>query len=377
MKSRKIYTIMFTLFLIFNCYNISFGEKISIVNPNKTYSYKNLTNDLKILSTKYPDLITYQSIGKSKYDREIWAVKVGHGEATIFLNGAHHAREWITCNLLMYTIDEYANAYEKNTFIDGYDVHNLLDKVSIWFVPMVNPDGVTLQQFGLSSFPKEIHEKLIDLNDGNKNFKRWKANANGIDLNRQYPADWENIKYNHSKPYYKNHKGQAPLVSKEAQALVDFTYEINPEITVSYHSSGRILYWHYKTKPENLKRDKKIATSLSKITGYRLVNPTKNPSGGGYKDWFIQTLNRPSFTIEVYPFVGENNVPASKFNTIWDRNKSAPLYLACEGYDLWKKHTPYKNLTTNNHPYIFTECQIQILKFTTEIMPTWMWLFHQ
>ncbi|MCT4620039.1 MAG: M14 family metallocarboxypeptidase [Marinisporobacter sp.] len=376
MKSRKIFTIIFSLFILFHCSSISFGEKIDIVHPNKTYSYENLTHDLKLLSERYPNLITYRSIGKSEYGREIWAIKVGNGKAKVFLNGSHHAREWITSNLLMYTIDQYAHAYKENTFIDGYNVRNLLDQVSVWFVPMVNPDGVTLQQFGLSSFPKEIHKNLIHLNNGSTNFKRWKANAKGIDLNRQYPADWENIKYNQINPYYKNHKGDTPLISKEAQALVDFTYEINPEITASYHSSGRILYWHYKTKPENLKRDEKIAHGLSKITGYKLVNPSKNPSGGGYKDWFIQTFNRPSFTIEVSPFVGETHVPPSKFNTIWDRNKSVSLYLASEGYELWKKHSPDENLTANDPPYIFSKFQIKILEFTSETILPWIWLFQ-
>lgn len=58
----------------------------------------------------------------------------------------------------------------------------------MWFVPMVNPDGVTLQQEELKAFPISLHASLLEMNEGSKNFKRWKANAKGIDLNRQYKA---------------------------------------------------------------------------------------------------------------------------------------------------------------------------------------------
>lgn len=67
---------------------------------------------------------------------------------------------------------------------------------------MVNPNGVTLQQRGLNAFPKKDHANLIRMNAGSKNFKRWKANAKGVDLNRNFSVDWGTVKGSVSKPYY-------------------------------------------------------------------------------------------------------------------------------------------------------------------------------
>jgi g-D-glutamyl-meso-diaminopimelate peptidase len=146
----------------------------------------------------------------------------------------------------MNMIEEYAISYTNNTNIGGYNTKSILSNTSIWFVPMVNPDGVTLQQFGLNAFPSSMHSKLKNMNDGSSNFKRWKANLDGIDLNRQYNAGWATIKSNVTHPYYMNHKGMYPEQAKETKMLVNFTYQIKPEIAVSYHSAGRILYWNYK-----------------------------------------------------------------------------------------------------------------------------------
>ncbi|GIN85833.1 hypothetical protein J6TS2_22190 [Heyndrickxia sporothermodurans] len=131
-----------------------------------------MVRDIKRLAKQYPSIIHYETIGKSEYGRPIYAVLLGKGIATVFINGFHHAREWLTTNLNMYMLDQYANDYMSNKILDGYDVKKVLDQTTIWFVPMVDPDGVTLQQSGLSAFPKKDLAKLIKMNEGRKNFKR-------------------------------------------------------------------------------------------------------------------------------------------------------------------------------------------------------------
>ncbi|MGA4718505.1 M14 family zinc carboxypeptidase [Fictibacillus nanhaiensis] len=315
------------------------AKATSYVNPNQVYTYERLTLDIKMLAKKYPGLVEYQSLGKSPYGREIWAVKLGKGDATVFYNASHHAREWLTTNIVMEMLDQYSEAYSRNAKFEGYDVRKVLNGTSIWFVPMVNPDGVTLQQKGLNAFPKSVHKKLIKMNGGSKNFKRWKANGQGIDLNRQYPANWNNLSKNSSvkSPAYKNFSGTKPLQTLETQKLTKFTYFEDPEITVSYHSSGRILFWYFNNKAQYLERDRKIAQAYGSMSRYSLVKPSKSPAGGGYKDWFIQTFNRPGLTPEISYHVGETNPPLSVFNEEWKRNRKAGLYIANEGKKLWEQ----------------------------------------
>lgn len=305
-----------------------------IVNPKQTYSYNKMVQDIKKLQKAYPSLISYKVIGKSEYGRNIYAVSLGKGTATTFINGSHHAREWLTTNLNMYMLEQYARSYQKRAKINGYDARIILTNTKIWFVPMVNPDGVTLQQQGLKAFPKSAHAGLIKMNNGSKNFKRWKANAKGIDLNRQYDAGWKNIVNNAKGPSYSHYKGKTPASAKEVKAILSFVNSINPEMSVAYHSSGKILYWNYK-QTTYYKRDLAYAKKIGQMTGYSLVYPGKNPSGGGFSDWFIQTKKRPSFTPEISKYYGETNPPISEFASTWKENKAVGLYVAQESYKLY------------------------------------------
>ncbi|MGE7603936.1 M14 family zinc carboxypeptidase [Peribacillus sp. NPDC097675] len=304
----------------------------SIVNPNQTYSTTKLLNDIKKLEKSYPGLVKKKVIGKSEYGRNIYAVSLGKGESTVFIHGSHHAREWITTNLTMNMIDKYAAAYKSNTNINGYNVKKLLNNTTIWFVPMVNPDGVTLQQSGLKNFPAKDHAKIIKMNAGSQNFKRWKANAKGVDLNRQYSPNWNSLGGPKS-PYYKNYNGPKVASASETKAVLSFVDKIDPEMAIAYHSSGQIIFWKYQQTGSRYAQDAKYAGKLSTITGYSLVK--SKSFGGGFSDWFSNVEKKPAFTIEVSPAVGETHVPLKNYAKIWSQNASIGLYTAQEGFKLF------------------------------------------
>ncbi|MBS4174234.1 M14 family metallocarboxypeptidase [Bacillus sp. FJAT-49736] len=326
----------------------------AIVNSKKMYTYEQLTKDVQLLAKKYPSLITVRSIGKTPYGRTIWAVKLGKGDATLLINAAHHAREWPTTNLTMEMIEQYAEAYTKNTNISGYSAKKVLDQTSIWFVPMVNPDGVTLQQKGVKAFPQKVRKSLISMNGGSTNFKRWKANAQGIDLNRQYPGGWYKGSIKHR--WYMNYSGSRPLEAPEAKAMYNFTKWVNPEVEVSYHSSGHILYWGYKQTGSQYKRDLSLAKTLHGITGYSIVPHTRNQKGSGYTDWFTYSFKRPGFTLEISRIVNNSNPPLSIMGDEWNRNKKVGLYLASLSDTYWEKRLTHVNkvITTFTNKKVYT-----------------------
>ncbi|MFB4167169.1 M14 family zinc carboxypeptidase [Virgibacillus sp. JSM 102003] len=305
----------------------------SIVDPKTIYSYSQMQDDLRVLANMYPDLTQLKSIGKSLDGRNIYALKLGNGNNEVFYNGSHHAREHMTTNVLMEMIDEYAYSYTKGDYYSGYNVRNILNNTSIWFVPMVNPDGVTLNQEGISGLNNDYYANLVyRLNGYSDDFSSWKANARGVDLNRQYPADWPNIKWSAGYPGYKNYKGEAPLTEPEVKAIYDFTNDHDFKTTVAYHSSGEILYWYFNQVGSAYDRDRAIASRIKNITGYNLVTPQPNPSGGGYTDWFVQDKGLPGITIEISPYTYQNPVPLYNWDFIWRENRSVGLDLAKEAY---------------------------------------------
>lgn len=308
------------------------SEAVDVVKGKTEYTYLMMERDLKALEKAYPELVALHSIGKSEYDREIYALAIGKGSATLFINAAHHAREYFTTAIVMNQIQDLLTRQ-----VSEADLADLLQHVTIWLVPMVNPDGVSLVQNGLKgiSDSEEVQKKLLSLNGGSSNFKNWKANGKGIDLNRQYPADWANIKNNASKASSMNYKGSKPLETTENQALIRLTYEINPQLAISNHSTGRIIFWNFHTLPENYNRDRKLASELASQTGYSLVTPSADPSGGGYTDWFIQNFAKPAFTPEIAPANGGGPVALKYFDEEWKRNRNVMIWAAKSAYALW------------------------------------------
>ena len=98
--------------------------------------------------------------------------------------------EWITSPLLMKFVEDYSNAYVNNSIIYGYPARLLFDNVSIYIMPMVNPDGVNLvtNSFPINSWAYNFALSISN-NYQNIPFTRgWKANIRGVDLNLQFPA---------------------------------------------------------------------------------------------------------------------------------------------------------------------------------------------
>lgn len=196
----------------------------------------------------------------------------------------------------------------------------------IYFVPMVNPDGVRLAQEGINWITEEkTKQDLLSFNNGSTDFSLWKANARGVDLNVNFDANWGEGKQNVFEPSAQNYVGKYPMSEKETQALADFTMRVKPCVTLSYHLKGEEIYWQFNQSPRQLSRDKKYAQSLSSYTGYKLVSG--EGSVGGYKDWCIQELGIPAYTIEVGSDNFSHPFPYNQLSAIVKQNEDLPRRL--------------------------------------------------
>ena len=142
-----------------------------------------------------------------------------------------------------------------------------------------------------------------------------------MDLNLQFPAGWnqaKEIKYEQgfTKPAPRDFVGYGPLTEPEAMAIYNFTLAHKFRLVIAYHTQGEVIFWQFQNynPPESLY----IGQQFANVSGYSLEDTPYNSSFAGYKDWFIQTYNRPGYTIEAG--MGDNPLPISEFNKIYDDN---------------------------------------------------------
>jgi g-D-glutamyl-meso-diaminopimelate peptidase len=212
---------------------------------------------------------------------------LGNDSPVIFMQGAIHAREYITAKILL----EYLCALQVKT-----------PPARFVIAPIINIDGVKIT----------------------KTLPQFKANARGVDLNVNFPAKWGSGEKNSKIRGTENFIGTHPLSEMESKSLASFTRWLSPDITVSFHSKGREIYYDFYD--EKLKqKHKPLAKVLSDATGYKLVENIS--SAGGYKDWVLQNFGVPSFTIEVGSDDYSHPIPIEEFSTIYKELRNLPKVL--------------------------------------------------
>lgn len=289
---------------------------------DKKYSYSDMKKNLQQLSKYYPDYVSVESIGTTLDNRSLYVAVLGNPDAEdhILIQGSMHAREYINTQLLMGLLEKYLMQYESGKY-SGISYKKMFSKVAVHIIPMVNPDGVTLSQYGIKAINDKKLVAALKKMPGSSNFTRWKANANGVDLNRNFPFGFT-TKTGVNKKGSMLFPGTKTLSERESKAIVTYTENINGLRTVlSYHSMGNIIYWDYGQTGKLRTECKKLVNLVREQTSYRLVTQSyKTISYGGYSDWVVRKLGIPAVTIETGLLYAP--VSHSQFDKIWKQNKN-------------------------------------------------------
>lgn len=297
-----------------------------VVVPEALYSQQQTARDITRLKARYGNRMRVLAIGKSLDGKTIFDISVGSPDAEkkLLVTAAIHGREYITIPIVMQQLEQLlSEAAAAEASPDSAD--DPLRGIQVHFVPINNPDGVVISQFGEDAlYSDALRENLRDawvLDEQPASFSgylsRWKTNAAGVDPNLNFDAGWGWIEsVNHPTAYGVN-TGAAPFSEPESRALRDLCLRENFDAVISYHAKGNVIYWDSFLNGAR-EESESFAEAIAAVSGYS-VEPS-SMSAGGLKDW-LQSLEHPVPGITIEVGASEAPVDFDEYPSIWKRNR--------------------------------------------------------
>lgn len=261
-----------------------------------------------------PDRVTVETIGESLEGRPIAALRLGSSAAdapAVLFTGTMHAREWLATMSTMCVADTFATSTDPV-------VLDLLDRIAVLIVPVINPDGYVI------SWTSDRY---------------WRKNARdgyGVDLNRNWGYQWA-VVGSSSDPYAEDYHGTGAFSEPETVALRDFILsEPNLVAHIDFHSYSQLILrpwgFTYDAPPEEptlsmLGQGMSDAMWAATSTDYPSIHAAElYPAAGAIDDWVYGERGLMGFTIEMRgdDFV----VPPSQIDPACRENVAAALALA-------------------------------------------------
>lgn len=291
-----------------------------------TYTYQEMQVDLNSLKATYPKM-QMDVLGNTIDGRQLYHVVVGNPSAPhkILVHGGIHAREYISSQLVMREIVALLEMQQNNWLYHGQSVATLLQNTCIHFVPMVNPDGITLVQGGVDALNTQAAKTMVmsmaaqdQVTDLATYLRKWKNNINGVNLNRNFDAFWQEATPKVDHPSNMFYKGTGPESEVESKALANLCRQLMPDYTISYHTQGRVIYWYFGETGNYKAKGQYLANVVHQNTGYTISDTWSQTDAAGFKDWAVQKLDIPSVTIELGR--GTSPVDESQITQMWTEN---------------------------------------------------------
>lgn len=290
----------------------SMPEGNSIVNVYQCYTSEAVERDIKKLAYKYPQIITTSLIGYSTNSKPITCVMLGNGEKSACVVAGIHAREHITISFTMRCIEEFAEAYTKGEKYGEYDICQLLNEYTLYIVPMCNPDGTDIA----------VTDEIPLIPYKNFNSDSYKANANGVNLNRNFPFRWEK-EYGDGKIKQGEETYPGPYGGSENEtiAIMNLCSENHFSWLLDMHIVGNGIYWRDTTNGPII-NDSYFANSIANRCGYQVFAVSSSTFGysGGLENWFRYTYKNPALCIEMVPYSQSNRSTTYRgFNSYFEQ----------------------------------------------------------
>ena len=214
------------------------------LNPQEVYDL------LKKASETYPEITKLIKVGQSLEGEDIYAIKISDNaetedstEPNILFNGMHHSREVMTAEVTTDIVTYLTNNYNKDSNVTKWVNNN-----EIYILPMLNVDG-----------NKKVWQ-------GNNMWRKNTRGGYGVDINRNYPTDWNKCRGSSGWRNSQTYRGSAPASEPETNVLMNFVSDIKPVFNISYHAYSELVIYPKGCRGERTE-NKEVVEGIGKELG--------------------------------------------------------------------------------------------------------------
>jgi len=253
---------------------------VKVRDPEVWWTPEKIEQATAALQKNHPDQVTVKTIGQTVRGQTLHGIRLGKGSRCVAIVGAIHAGE--SGPELMIPAFERILAEHKE----------LLDRVSIAAIAAVNLDERRRLAEGVPWYLR--------------------TNANGVDLNRNYPAEWETVDSTYgldtSDPDSMTYRGPAPASEPETRAVMEFLGANSVDVVYSFHClasiCGAFLLGPKCAAKDDVYGKKCLAFAAAYCLGMDDSHPADSvfrfgTSAGSLPAWCYRELHVPAFDLEI------------------------------------------------------------------------------
>lgn len=255
---------------------------VRVRDPYIWWPYARVCQEVEALAREFPSLVRLEQIGRTVGGQPLIALRAGSASPNVAFVGLVHAGE---------SGPELLVPMLRRLLAERPD---LLRHAGVAVLPSLNPDGRDTMVRGVPWYLR--------------------TNRNGVDLNRNFDADWDEVAYGYgldsSDPEAATYRGPCPASEPETQAAAHFLEARPPAVVFSFHCLASICSNAFLTTAKGASD-----ASFAALAG-RLANRYEQGmfpeaaaettvhyacSSGSLPHWVYRRFGVPAFDLELGP----------------------------------------------------------------------------
>lgn len=287
-----------------------------IVKP-VIFDYNTNKQLIEELIKEYP-FLKVDICGRTVLGRGIFSFSFGSMHNSVIIAGGFEGDDELSPLLLYMFIEDICKSIKERCDLCGVNIKRALSQLGITIIPSVNPDGREINLYKAES-AKSLRRFVSTISS--EDYSKWKSNAKGVDIRRNFGADFDLCKQKASEngivsPSHRDFCGDYPESELETKALTRLcrVRSFRQCLSVSFGEESLLCANDNANFPESDLMSKIIAQGC-----FYPIFQKENDNICGFPQWFSKEFSKPAFELKA----GRHDSTYRDAEEIYERVKEA------------------------------------------------------